>query len=71
MEINCIKPVEIILDFLEIHSEEELHKELALIFGFPDFYGNNIHALIDCWSSLRFPQDQMSKICLDRDQALF
>jgi hypothetical protein len=26
--------------------------------GFPDFYGANFHGLVDCWSSMRSPEDK-------------
>ena len=29
-------------------GEEEMHRQLATAFGFPDYYGSNLSALIDC-----------------------
>lgn len=60
MEIKKIK-----IDFSVIGSISQLHEELQKKFGFPSFYGKNIYALIDCLSSLRYPEDQMSEIVLD------
>ncbi|QWV14695.1 barstar family protein [Marinobacter adhaerens] len=38
------------------------HREFAAAFGFPDFYGNNMNAWIDCMSSLADPDEGMTKI---------
>lgn len=43
----------------------QLHAALSAVFGFPHFYGGNYPALVDCWSSLRYPDDQMSELVLD------
>lgn len=43
----------------------QLHTALNAAFGFPDFYGGNFPALVDCWSSLRYPDDAMSEVVLD------
>ena len=47
-----------------------MHNELAKVFDFPDFYGKNVNALIDCWSSLRFPEDKMSGIIAEKDEVI-
>jgi RNAse (barnase) inhibitor barstar len=47
---------------------EEIHEASAQVFGFPDFYGKNVNALIDCWSSLRFPEDEMTNIIVAKDE---
>lgn len=38
--------------------------------GIPDFYGANVNALIDCMSSMRFPEERISNIALDKDEIL-
>ena len=43
----------------------QLHGALNAAFGFPHFYGGNYPALVDCWSSLRYPDDAMSELVLD------
>lgn len=53
------------LNFIEINTLEEMHTMLKDTFGFRDFYGNNVNALIDCLSSLRYPEDGMSKFILN------
>jgi RNAse (barnase) inhibitor barstar len=48
------------LDFSQVRSTRALHELLSKTFGFPAFYGANANALIDCLSSLRLPEDQMT-----------
>lgn len=52
------------IDFTGIDSQGRLHDLLKRVFGFPDFYGANFHALVDCWSSMRSPADGMSEFVL-------
>ena len=47
-----------------------MHEALARVFLFPDFYGKNGHALIDCWFSLRYPEDEMTGITIDKDESI-
>src|SRR6266567_980845 len=53
------------IDLTGIHTIDQLHDLLKKAFGFPDFYGRNYPALVDCWTSLRCPQDGMSEVVLD------
>ncbi|WP_370408177.1 barstar family protein [Tenacibaculum dicentrarchi] len=53
------------LNFKEIKTLNDMHSMLKERFGFPDFYGNNVNALIDCLSSLRYPDHEMSDFLLD------
>ncbi len=62
---------ELTIDIGEIKQIGELHDILKETFGFPHFYGKNVHALIDCLSSLRYPEDEMTKITLDIDESLY
>jgi len=48
-----------------IRTIDQLHTLLKDSFGFPEFYGRNFPALVDCWSSLRYPSHEMSKLHLD------
>ena len=45
------------------------HRECALAFGLPDFYGRNLSALIDCLSGVR-DNDGMSRFLLGPDEVL-
>jgi len=52
IEINCNN----------IKDWDTFHDEFSQVFGFPDFYGRNMNAWIDCMSSLSYPEDGMSKV---------
>ncbi|MCB9233275.1 MAG: barstar family protein [Bacteroidia bacterium] len=65
-----MKPKTIELNIGQIKSVADFHETMKNTFGFPDFYGKNIHALIDCLSSLRFPEDAMSLLFLEEDEYL-
>ena len=52
VEINCDR----------IRSFNDLHDEFNKKFGFPEFYGKNMNAWIDCMTSLDCPEDGMTKI---------
>lgn len=56
-----IKIVEI--DFSDIKDLKGMHHQLMQKFGFPDFYGKNVNALIDCWSDLRCEGDNKTTMC--------
>lgn len=53
------------IDLTGATTTAEVHAILKRAFGFPDFYGANYAALVDCWSSLRYPSDGMSEVVLD------
>jgi len=52
VKINCEK----------IACWDSFHDEFILKMGFPDFYGRNMNAWIDCMSSLSEPDDGMTTI---------
>ena len=58
------------IDFAGIKQPSEMHILLKDIFGFPEFYGSNVHALIDCLSSLRYPKDGMTKVTIEVNEIL-
>lgn len=62
--------MEIELDFSEVNNLDTMHEVLKKAFGFPDFYGKNVNALIDCWTSLRYPEDGMTQIHIGADEML-
>jgi RNAse (barnase) inhibitor barstar len=43
---------------------DSFHEESRRVFGFPEFYGRNMNAWIDCMSSLR-EDDGMTSFVLD------
>ena len=65
-----MKFVTIKIDFSNIETLDDLHDVLFKTFGFPDFYGRNIHALIDCISSIRYPEEGMTSFFLASDEFL-
>jgi hypothetical protein len=50
------------LDCKNIRDWPSFHEEFARVFGFPDFYGKNMSAWIDCLTSLDAPEDGMSSV---------
>jgi RNAse (barnase) inhibitor barstar len=57
------------LDGERIKGWESFHSECELAFGFPEFYGRNMNAWVDCLSYLR-DEDGMSKFRLEPDEIL-
>jgi hypothetical protein len=57
------------LDGERIHSWSSFHDECQREFGFPEFYGRNMNAWVDCLSYLR-DEDGMSKFRLEPDEVL-
>jgi hypothetical protein len=45
-----------------IKDWESFHAVFAEAFGFPDFYGRNMNAWIDCMTSLDAPADGMTSV---------
>jgi hypothetical protein len=50
------------IDCTRIIDWDSFHDVFAEAFGFPDFYGRNMNAWIDCMTSLDEPADGMTKI---------
>ena len=46
------------------------HIEFSEAFGFPDFYGKNMSAWVDCLTYLDDPDDTMTKIKLEKNEVL-
>jgi RNAse (barnase) inhibitor barstar len=58
------------LDFSSIVDWQTFHAQFKQKMGFPDFYGNNMNAWIDCMSDIDAPADGMSKVTVSKNQAL-
>lgn len=58
------------LDFTKILDMTQVHLELKNALGFIDGYGANINALIDCLSSMRYPEEGMSEVSLGLEEFL-
>ena len=59
----------VILDGAAISSWAAFHTQCEQAFGFPEFYGRNMNAWIDCLSYLR-DNDGMSKFHLTEHEVL-
>lgn len=64
-----MKAKEININFKNL-SKEGLLKDLKEKLGFPEFFGMNWDALIDCVSYMRQPEAAMSEVLLDEDEVL-
>jgi RNAse (barnase) inhibitor barstar len=58
------------VDCAKIRDWTFFHQEFSAAFGFPDFYGKNMNAWIDCMTSLDKPEDLMSTVHAPRDGVL-
>jgi hypothetical protein len=58
------------LDCERIRDWKSFHDEFAAVFGFPDFYGRNMNAWIDCMTSLDQPEDGMTSVHPSRGNVL-
>ena len=52
----------ITIDTQRITDWDSFHSIFAEVFGFPDFYGRNMDAWIDCMTSLDVPEDGMTQV---------
>jgi len=50
------------IDGALLQNWDSFHSVLAATFGFPDFYGRNMNAWIDCMTSLDAPEDRMTSV---------
>jgi hypothetical protein len=57
-----MRAIVVSVDCARIRDWSSFHDEFASTFGFPDFYGKNMNAWIDCMTSLDKPEDGMTRI---------
>ncbi len=50
------------IDASQIKSWDDFHSYFAKVLGFPDFYGRNMNAWIDCMTSIDLPDDGLSTV---------
>lgn len=50
------------IDLHAVINMNSFHDVFARTLGFPSFYGRNMHAWIDCMSSIDAPDDGMSTV---------
>ena len=55
------------IDCDRITDWDSFHEVFAHVFGFPEFYGRNMNAWIDCMTSLDAPNDGMTSIHAPED----
>ena len=65
---NCSTIIEI--DGNEIMDMDGFHSTFARKFGFPEFYGRNMDAWIDCMTSLDAPEDGLSGVHVEEGSVL-
>lgn len=62
--------MQIEIDFAQISDRESFHASFKKAMGFPDFYGSNNDAWIDCMSYIDDPGSGMSTITVAPGEAL-
>jgi hypothetical protein len=63
-----VKLVSVKIDAAEIFDWDSFHTVFAKVMGFPDFYGKNLNAWIDCMSYLDDPGAGMTNVCVSADE---
>ena len=58
------------IDCSQITDFDTFHDVFATVFGFPDFYGRNMNACIDCMTSLDEPNDGLTKVHVAKGEVL-
>ena len=58
------------LDGKKLVGAEKFHSTFSSTFGFPDFYGRNMSAWVDCMSYLDDPDGEMTKVHVPRGQTV-
>lgn len=64
------KNVVVEIDGKTLVGRERFHDTFAKALGFPDFYGRNMDAWIDCMSSLDDPESRMTSVHVRRGKVL-
>ncbi|MDW3096825.1 MAG: barstar family protein [Alphaproteobacteria bacterium] len=60
----------IVLEPTILKSWKDFHDGFSRAMGFPDFYGKNMSAWIDCMSSIDAAEDGMSTITVEPNEIL-
>ena len=58
------------IDCRNINDWDSFHDEFNRVFGFPDFYGRNMNAWIDCMTSIDTPDEEMTNIHCETGRVL-
>jgi hypothetical protein len=67
--VICDAPEIVRIDGNQITDEQSFHTVFAAAMGFPDFYGANLNAWVDCMSDLR-SESRMTRFRLIGNQIL-
>ncbi|HET7831530.1 MAG TPA: barstar family protein [Gallionella sp.] len=62
--------MEITIDFSRIKDLSSFHSAFKETMGFPEFYGRNMDAWIDCMSCIDDPDAGMSAVTVKSDESL-
>lgn len=62
--------MEVTINFNKIANWESFHSVFSEVMGFPDFYGNNNNAWIDCMSYIDDKESGMSKVTVSPGESL-
>ncbi len=60
----------VIIDLSKIKDKETFHNVFDDIFGFPEYYGKNMDAWIDCMTTLDNTPSQTKKLTLKENEML-
>ena len=58
------------LNLQDVDRLSIFYQQLSHTFGFPEFFGNNLDAAIDCLSSLYIKEEGLTNICLQQGEYL-
>jgi hypothetical protein len=58
------------IDASRIRDWDSFHSEFSNTLGFPDFYGRNMSAWVDCMTNLDDPDAGMTKISVHKGEVL-
>ena len=64
------KNIVVKIDGKRLVDADHFHDEFSKKFGFPDFYGRNMDAWIDCMSSLDWPEAKMTSFHVDKGKVV-
>lgn len=58
------------INFANVKNFDDFYDVMSELFGLPDFFGRNGHALVDCLLYLREPEAGMSRIHIKNNEYL-
>lgn len=65
-----MKPTIVRIPVNEIRDWDSFHSVFSKVLGFPDFYGRNMDAWIDCMTSVDCPEDGMTSIHANKEAGM-